>query len=208
MIFSRLQNVAIAAFFVGGASAQCNVCRDSPAGTATRTLADPSQSFVMNGETWTCGYLQETVQDVNPYSGAAGEARWCGLAQYWAENSCTCNGPSIAPSSDTYKDPNAACNLCAGFQFDYVPAVNSDLTANTGVAGTMNCQGLYDAMAQGVLSTNLCPTVQANAGATCCNLQSVAAGSGSGSSGGGTTTTTTPTCLGGAEMCTSSADCC
>jgi hypothetical protein len=214
MSYSRVLIVTALAVFVGEASAQylCNVCRDSPAGQAVRTLADPSQSFVMNGDTWTCGYLQDTVQDVNPYSGAAGEARWCGLAQLWAENNCACIGPDIAPTTDNIKDPNPACDLCAGnFQFDSVPQLNAELTANTGVAGNMNCEGLYNAMAEGVLTTNLCPTVQANAGPTCCNLQSVIPGQGSGGSssgGGGTTVVAAPVCRSAATSCQSTSECC
>lgn len=207
MTFSIVRVVAVLGLFVGGASAQsCNICRDSPDGT--RSLADPSQSFVMNGDTWTCGYLQETVQDVNPYSGAPGEARWCALAQTWAEPWCTCNGPAIPATTDLYKDPNPACDLCAGsFQFDSVPQVNAELTANTGVAGTMNCLGLYQAAAEGVLSSNLCPTVIANAGATCCNVEGVEGGGGS--TGGGTAPApATATCAGATAQCSSSADCC
>jgi hypothetical protein len=209
MTYSRSIIVSAAAlvFSAGEASAYlCNICRDSPAGQATRTLADPNASFIMNGETWTCGYLQETVQDVNPYSGAAGEARWCGLAQLWAETNCPCNGPAIAPTTDTFKDPNPACDLCSGQMFASVPQLNSEVTANTGVAGTMNCAGLYNAMAEGVLSSNLCPTVQANAGATCCSIESVAPGSGGG--GGGTTVVAAPTCLSAAVTCGSTAECC
>lgn len=215
MIYSRrLSIVATLVISVGQASAVylCNVCRDSPSGQQPRTLADPNQSFVMNGETWTCGYLQDTVQDVNPYSGAPGEARWCALAQLWAENNCDCVGPEIAPTTDNYKDPNPACDLCAGQMFDAVPQLNSELAANTGVAGVMNCLGLYNAMAEGVLSSNLCPSVQANAGPVCCSLESVVPGQGSGggSSSGGTTTTTTtaPSCLGAASACESGSQCC
>eukprot|EP00539_Tryblionella_compressa_P001020 CAMPEP_0178743510 /NCGR_PEP_ID=MMETSP0744-20121128/6245_1 /TAXON_ID=913974 /ORGANISM="Nitzschia punctata, Strain CCMP561" /LENGTH=212 /DNA_ID=CAMNT_0020396521 /DNA_START=341 /DNA_END=979 /DNA_ORIENTATION=- len=168
----------------------------------------------MNGDTWTCGYLQETVEDVRANGGAAGEARWCALAQLWAEQHCSCAGPAIPPTSDNYKDPNAACDLCEGnFQFDYVPAVNSDVTANTGVAGNMNCEGLYQAMAEGVLTGNLCPVVRQNAGPTCCNLESVQNVGGSGGGGGGSSPAPPPKpqqpqCRQPAEVCRSHSDCC
>lgn len=180
----------IVAFFTESTTAQyesqyvsfkpgyCNVCRDVPGQNPNspnefRYLSDPSQSFQMNGKAWSCQYLQDTVQDVNPYSGAAGEGRWCGLAQTFAEQSCSCAGPAIAAMNENVKDLNPACDLCAGMQLDYVPTVNAGLTANTGVAGNMNCLGLYNAMSQGVLTSNLCSAVTENAGPVCCNLQSI-----------------------------------
>jgi len=178
------------AFFVEGTTAQyddqyvsfkpgyCNVCRDVPGQNVNnpsqfRYLSNPGQSFQMNGKSWSCQYLQDTVQDVNPYSGAAGEARWCGLAQTFAEQSCSCAGPAIASMNENVKDLNPACDLCAGMQLDYVPTVNAGITADTGVAGNMNCKGLYNAMSQGVLTNNLCGAVTQNAGPVCCNLQSI-----------------------------------
>lgn len=150
----------------------CNICKDTADGLPARELANPSESFVMNGDTWTCGYLQETVQDVNPYNGAPGERRWCALAQLWADSPCTCTGPEPLPPPDV-KDPNPACDICPPglYQFDYVPAVNAEVTANTGVAGNMNCEGLYHAASEGVLTANLCGTVRDTAGPVCCNAE-------------------------------------
>lgn len=189
----------------------CNICRDAPNNSiAWRNIANPSQSFKMNGESWTCGYLQDTVQDVNPYSGAPGEARWCGLAQTFAEESCTCTGPDIPSMNDQVKDLNPACDLCKGQAFDYVPSVNNGLTANTGVAGNMNCQGLYNAMSQGVLTSNLCPTVIANAGPVCCNVETVTVSGGGG--GGGNNNNQQQQqqqqCTSAAQVCQTNNDCC
>jgi hypothetical protein len=210
--------ILMGSLLVQGVSAQfCNSCRDSPPNTPARTLADPTQSFTMNGDQWTCGYLQETVQDVRTQGGASGEARWCFLAQMWCEQFCTCIGPDIPPTTDNIKDPNPACDLCPSgeYQFNYVPAVNADVTANTGVAGNMNCEGLYYAMAEGVLTTNLCPTVRANAGPICCNLESVSGTGGGGSSGGSSSGSggsgggqSQPVCRRPAEVCASHSDCC
>lgn len=189
----------------------CNVCKDSPDGQAARTLANPSQSFQMNGDTWTCGYLQETVQDVNPYTGAPGEARWCALAQLWAETPCTCNGPAPLPPPDI-KDPNPACDICPSgqYQFDYVPAVNAELTADTGVAGNMNCEGLYHAASEGVLTSNLCGTVRANAGPVCCNAQNFDIGSPPSGGGGGVSQpqVVQPVCARATGACQEDRDCC
>lgn len=195
-------------------SGYCNICRDVPGQlfddrSSVRVLGNPSESFQMNGKSWTCEYLQATVQDVNPYSGAAGEARWCGLAQTFAEESCTCNGPSIKPMSSNVKDLNPACDLCAGMQFDYVPTVNAGLTADTGVAGNMNCKGLYNAMSQGVLTSNLCGDVTRNAGPVCCNLESIEIGGGSGSiSSQQQQTPAQPTCKTATQQCATNGDCC
>lgn len=207
-------------FFVQGTAAQypagqtfkdgyCNVCRDSPSGQPSRNLANPSQTFKMNGENWSCQYLQDTVQDVNPYTGNPGEARWCGLAQTFGEQHCACSGPSIPSMNDDVKDLNPACDLCKGMDLDFVPAVNAGITANTGVAGNMNCKGLYNAMSQGVLTSNLCPTVIANAGPVCCNLESVNIPSGG---GGGSSNPKPapqqPKCASAAQTCNHNSDCC
>jgi hypothetical protein len=205
--------IVMTSLLVQGVSAQvlCNICRESPPNQPARTLANPSQSFTMNGDQWTCGYLQETVQDVLAVGGAAGEARACALAQLWAEQKCQCNGPSIPPTTDNIKDPNPACDLCPSgqFQFNYVPAVNADVTASTGVAGNMNCEGLYQAMSEGVLTSNICPTVRANAGPICCNLESVGGGGGGSSSGGGGGGgQSQPVCRRPAEVCAAHSDCC
>jgi hypothetical protein len=59
----------------------CNICRDSSQGK--REVINLSKSFTQeaNGVTMTCGQLQESVQDLNPISGAPGEARLCATAQ-------------------------------------------------------------------------------------------------------------------------------
>jgi len=191
----------------------CNVCRDAPNNdVAWRNLANPSQSFRMNGETWTCQYLQDTVQDVNPYTGAEGEARWCALAQTFASENCSCSGPQIPSMNDQVQNLNPACDLCQGQQLNYVPTVNSGITANTGVAGNMNCQGLYNAMSQGVLTSNLCPIVIANAGPVCCALESISISNigGSGNSGGNVPvqSPTQRPCASAAQICYTNGDCC
>lgn len=192
----------------------CNVCRDAPNNdVAWRNLANPSESFKMNGETWTCQYLQDQVQDVNPYNGAAGEARWCALAQTFASEHCTCNGPQIPALNDIVHNPNPACDLCKGQPLNYVPSVNSGITANTGVAGNMNCLGLYNAMSQGVLTSTLCPIVIQNAGPTCCALESINVSGGGGGGGGNNNNYTPPTptpppCQSAAQVCLTNGDCC
>lgn len=212
------------AFFVQGSVAQypdgktfkpgyCNICRDAPNNSvAWRNLANPGQSFDMNGETWSCGYLQDTVQDVNPYAGGApGEARMCAIAQTFAEDHCDCNGPAIPGMDDNVEQINPSCDLCAGQAFNHVPSVNSGITADTGVAGNMNCGGLYTAMAQGVLTPNLCPIVKQNAGPTCCNLESIQIGSDNRPVANVPVPVASPTprpCAQAATVCQTNSDCC
>merc|ERR1711907_646140 len=64
----------------------CNICQ------ADRALKSPDRSFPMsNGNKWTCGYLQETVQSVNPASDYAPEAQMCVDAKIQAQlGGCEC----------------------------------------------------------------------------------------------------------------------
>lgn len=210
------------AFFVQGAVAQypdgktfkpgyCNVCRDTPnPNVEWRNLGNPDQSFDMNGDRWTCGYLQETVQDVNPYNGAPGEARMCAIAQHFAEKNCECIGPDIGSIGDNVQQLNPACDLCQGQQLNYVPSVNSGITADTGIAGNMNCLGLYNAMAQGVLTSNLCPIVQQNAGPTCCAIEAIQIGAPEAPLvvPPPVLAPTPKPCTSAAQVCQTNADCC
>jgi len=144
----------------------CSICRD-----ANRPILNPNKSFTMNnGNTWTCNYLQETVQDVNAQSSNPSEALMCAQAQLQGENGgCQCGGTPMNSIQSQVSNPNAACDLCAGQASRSVPSSNYDTTVATGVAGTHNCQGLESAMASGVISSNLCPAIQRAAGATCCS---------------------------------------
>mmetsp|Transcript_18918 Transcript_18918/g.21730 ORF Transcript_18918/g.21730 Transcript_18918/m.21730 type:complete len:256 (+) Transcript_18918:133-900(+) len=144
----------------------CSICRD-----ANRPILNPNKSFTMNnGNTWTCNYLQETVQDVNAQSSNPSEALMCAQAQLQGENGgCQCGGTPMNSIQSQVSNPNAACDLCAGQASRSVPSSNYDTTVATGVAGTHNCQGLESAMASGVISSNLCPSIQSAAGATCCS---------------------------------------
>jgi hypothetical protein len=86
---------------------------------------------------------------------------------------CDCSGPSLPPPTDKYIDPNPVCNLCEGRDFNFVPEPNVNKLSNTGCCGSMNCQILYKGAAEGVLSPNLCSTIQTNSGDDCCNLEDI-----------------------------------
>lgn len=165
----------------------CNVCQNSDYGD--RYLADPSESFVNpgSGSTWTCGDLQEHMQDVNPTSsGAAGEAYLCSVYQIYAEKYCTCNGPEVPSLLDgRYKDVNPSCNLCSGHSLSYVPYFRETQTVDTGDYGTQNCMGLYEAAMDGnIFDSDSCQRVSQTYG-TCCSMPDLPSSGGGGTSSGG-----------------------
>lgn len=146
----------------------CNICQGNS------TLINGDKEFTMaNGLTWTCKYLQETVQDVDE-NGMWGEAQMCRQAQLhaeWGECDCTEDDDLYEePASllDQYVDPNDACNMCAGMENNFVPDSKKGSLVNTGILGTQNCEGLYNAMMEGIISANLCPTIKEVAGPACC----------------------------------------
>merc|ERR1712183_642346 len=65
-----------------------------------------------------------------------------------------------------------------------------------------NCLGLYKAMSKGVLSSNLCPQVVANAGPVCCNLESIKIG------GSPSHQQQPQHCAGPTQVCKTNNDCC
>lgn len=73
--------IVLLPFLVSAIAAEsylCNVCQNSEYGD--RYLYDRSESFInpSTNQQWTCGDLQDAVQDVNPTnSGASGEAYLC-----------------------------------------------------------------------------------------------------------------------------------
>merc|ERR1712216_1033553 len=147
----------------------CPICRSND-----RPLLNPSHSFTMsNGITWTCEYLQETVQDVNQH-GQRDEQTMCATAQLQAEEGgCQCGGAYMQPLSAQYTDVNPKCNLCEWTTSNAgVPSSNYDKLVDTQIIGVHNCKGLYDAMAEGIVSSSLCPDIQRTSGQTCCEITS------------------------------------
>ena len=198
----------------------CNVCRNGG------QITNPGKSFNMvdtlSGQSypWTCGWLETVLADVNSGStGAAGEARYCGLAQIWATRECECSGPPAPPDNNVF-DINPACDLCGNIdgnarELNYVPGFLTDELVETGVAGRMPCGGLYHALSEGVLSSNLCPTVQRNAGAFCCSIPNLddpppanGGNNGGGNGGGGNNGGGNDSCIDLAGECDNGGECC
>ncbi|KAG7373074.1 hypothetical protein IV203_033798 [Nitzschia inconspicua] len=150
----------------------CNVCQNSDHGE--RYLYDRSESFInpSTNQRWTCGDLQDAVQDVDPTSsGASGEAYLCAVYQVYAEMHCTCMGPEVPSLLDgPYKDINPSCDLCRGYAMSYVPTFRSKQTVDAGTYGNQNCLGLYEAALTGnVLSSAACEEIH-DVYEDCCSL--------------------------------------
>mmetsp|Transcript_87292 Transcript_87292/g.130990 ORF Transcript_87292/g.130990 Transcript_87292/m.130990 type:complete len:259 (-) Transcript_87292:140-916(-) len=159
-------------------SSCCNVCRNGG------HVLNPGHNFVMEDPatdtrySWSCGYLEEAFASVNT-QGAPGEAFYCALGQLWSDLECECSGEP-APPNDNVVDPNPRCDLCGAVDgaqraLSFVPELLKDELVDTGVAGRMPCGGLYYALSEGILTSNLCPTVKRNAGEFCCNPPSLGA---------------------------------
>lgn len=159
------------------ASTYCNVCRDPPINSKKgRWMVAKKKKFKQNnGIEMTCGELEASVADVRVGQwAAAGENYLCATAQYLAWEHCTCKGAHIPSPEDSYKDPNPACNLCghSSLQYDHVPHPNKDKLTNTQF-GKMNCEGLYLALAEGIVSSYVCPRVTMTSGPECCNIPEI-----------------------------------
>jgi len=117
----------------------------------------------MGGESWSCGYLQETVQDVDQFSQWEDEAGICRQSQLLAEDAgCCAQTMYIDLPGENLNNP---CSLCGAGQ---VPTENKDKLVNTGLVGSHTCGGIEFAMLQGVFSSNMCPQIIPNIERECC----------------------------------------
>ena len=125
---------------------------------------DASVKVNVGTEMWTCGYLQETVQDVDPKSFFEDERNSCRQAQLKAEeNKCCAQTMYINQPGIDFHDP---CFLCGSGP---VMADKSDELVDTGIVGRHTCGSLDMIMKQKIFSANLCPTIIQNAASFCCN---------------------------------------
>lgn len=119
---------------------------------------------VGNGQMWDCGYLQETVQDVDPNSSYQPERHGCRHAQRMAEMGGCCAKTMYVDTVG--KDLNDACDLCGG---DGVPSDNMITLVNTGVVGRHTCGDLEMVMKEGMFSSDRCPQIRDAVFSKCCN---------------------------------------
>jgi len=144
---------------------------------------------VGNGNRWSCGYLQESVQDVNMGSFYIEERNSCRQTQELAEREGCC-GDQIMYHGQPGVDLNDPCLLCPGS----VPPGREDELVNTGVMGSHTCSSLQMVMREGMISANLCPAIVQSVGETCCTLPSM------GSSATGRTVSRTANLRGNAPL--------
>lgn len=114
---------------------------------------------------WTCGYLQETMQDVNRNSQYETERNSCRQAQLKAEEGGCCESTMFAdlPGEDIHD----ACDLCGG---GLLPRSKADLLVDTHLLGKHTCASIDNIMKQRMLSTNMCDGVKGWIASTCCSV--------------------------------------
>ena len=99
-------------------------------------------------------------------------------------------------------------------QLSQPPVEYENELVETQIAGKMPCGGLYYALQQGVLPSNLCSTIQQAAGPSCCSLPALGGfdippgGGGGGGGGGGDSAGESDTCLLPGQECEANDDCC
>jgi hypothetical protein len=138
---------------------KCPVCNGVP----DKSVFE-SNKVNVGASMWTCGYLQETVQDVDMNSPWESERLGCSNAQIMAEGGGCCAETMYINTPG--KDLHDPCALCDGLP---VPLSKQNELVNTMEVGTHTCGGLSMIMGQGIFSANLCPIIKQNVKSFCCN---------------------------------------
>jgi len=143
----------------------CHICNAVP-----DKSYDPSvRVAVSTSEQWSCGYMQETVQDVDPNSLFEDERHSCRQTQLLAENNGCCSQTMYI--NQPGRDFNDPCFLCGS---NSVAPGKSGVLVNTGIVGTHTCGTLDMIMKQNIFSANLCPSIISNVASTCCTTGTTA----------------------------------
>ncbi len=126
---------------------------------------DESLKVNVGQESWTCGYLQETVQDTDQHSIYRNERSMCRQSQIIAEEGGCCGSQVmyIRTEGEMLNDP---CSLC---DWHAVPDQNKDKDVDTKLVGTHSCGGLEFIMARGMFNAQMCPMIKANIRDECCS---------------------------------------
>lgn len=138
----------------------CNICG------ADGFMHNPGYTFQNQGNTWSCGYAQNTVQDVSTTQ--AHTSDWCNknilVAQMGGcfQHACR-GGQDIQAGVATLGDP---CNLCDG------QSIRTGVMASTGIIGSHECSSLAGYMKTGV-TANVCQAAKTKAKSTCCGSSTV-----------------------------------
>ncbi len=125
---------------------------------------DESLKVSVGKESWTCGYLQETVQDADQFSVYENERMMCRQSQILAERGGCC-GSSVMYINAPAKTINDPCSLC---DWHDVPLEQQDKLVDTIVMGKHTCGALDYVMKRGIFSANMCPIIKQNIADECC----------------------------------------
>jgi len=141
------------------ADVSCHICNAVP-----DKSYDANVQVNVGEEMWSCGYLQETVQDVDPNSLFEDERNSCRQAQLSAEEQdCCAETMYINQPGADFHDP---CFLCGNGS---VHPDKGEALVNTGVVGSHTCSGLDMVMKERMFSANLCAIIIRNVASFCCN---------------------------------------
>lgn len=125
---------------------------------------DESLKISVGKESWTCGYLQETVQDAGQFSVYENERMMCRQSQILAERGGCC-GSTVMYINAPAKTINDPCSLC---DWHDVPLGQQDKLVDTIVMGKHTCGGLDYVMKRGIFTANMCPIIKQNIQDECC----------------------------------------
>jgi len=132
--------------------------------------AVPDKSYFENviaKNGWSCGYLQETVQDVQMNGINQDERDLCRKTQLIAEQGGCCSQTMYTNPAGI--DPHDPCSLCDGVGLGYVPVQKRGELVQTNVVGRHTCSGLDMIMGQAIFSPSKCALIKENTSAYCCS---------------------------------------
>jgi len=140
------------------ANVACPICNALPDNSYFENIS----VNVGTGQPWTCGYLQETVQDTDMNSIYDSERVMCRNAQRLSEEGGCCSQTMYTNLPG--RDPNDPCTLCGS----EVPVEKAGELVNTVIIGSHTCGSLDMIMGQGMLSATMCPQIKAYTKDFCC----------------------------------------
>ena len=140
------------------ANVACPICNALPDNSYFENIS----VNVGTGQPWTCGYLQETVQDTDMNSMYDSERVMCRNAQRLYEEGGCCSQTMYINLPG--RDPNDLCTLCGS----EVPVEKAGELVNTVIMGSHTCGSLDMIMGQGMLSATMCPQIKAYTKDFCC----------------------------------------
>lgn len=140
------------------ANVACPICNALPDNSYFENIS----VNVGTGQPWTCGYLQETVQDTDMNSIYDSERVMCRNAQRLSEEGGCCSQTMYTNLPG--RDPNDPCSLCGS----EVPVEKAGELVDTVIIGSHTCGSIDMIMGEGMLSATMCPQIKAYTKDFCC----------------------------------------